>query len=208
MNRNIILARIGKLAKAVAATVAEIQALAVIVLLHAVRHGDVTLADELMSACGKGMRRSALEAWFVNNGPFVVVEGKFGLNKELAKKMRAQSDEAITESLASLKWEEAKKAKAVVTKLDCAAEIDRALAKLSKAVEGADESVNVVHGELLALIVQTAAQWNARRILASVPLMDEAEQRATLGYRTAAPAAPVQQTAPELLHLLQGHFRP
>lgn len=52
----------------------RIHVAALSVASHAHEHGDVTLAQKLVEALGKGMRRNALLAWLVKFGPFAPSE--------------------------------------------------------------------------------------------------------------------------------------
>lgn len=64
-----------------------IQEVAVSIIGHAFEHGDVTLADNLLDACGKSVDRQALVAYLEDHGPFMwsKKEMKFALNKTFRK---------------------------------------------------------------------------------------------------------------------------
>lgn len=86
-----------------------VSATAASVVMHAVMHGDVTLADRfceglVMSLGGqlKGksktmIRTNELRAWFVKSGPFTFNQeaGTFGLSKDRRIKLKAEMDKSV-----------------------------------------------------------------------------------------------------------------
>ena len=48
----------------------DLHSVAVSTLDHAIKHGDITLANKLITAMGKSQRVNALRDWFINFGPF------------------------------------------------------------------------------------------------------------------------------------------
>lgn len=204
MDRKQIVSRIAKLAKTVAATVAEIQALAIEVLMHAVTHGDVTLADSLLEACGKGIRRQSLLTWLEVNGPFVfdTKSGKFTLHKERAKVLRGIPDADLREQIGAHKWEEAKPEPKLVSSVDAAAELDKLFRKFDKLF--ADNTVEVKNRELMQLVQSTAEIWHAKRVLMQAGMIeDPAELRAAANAATMHTGVGPVVTPASLMHMLQ-----
>lgn len=48
----------------------DLHTVAVSTLDHAIKHGDITLANKLIAALGKSQRVNALRDWYINFGPF------------------------------------------------------------------------------------------------------------------------------------------
>ena len=96
-----LMAAIGKIAKTAAKLTKDVQAVAVECALHAVDHGNVTPANELVESLGKGMRRASLRAWFETNTPMFIPKGKdkFGFDGQRAKEMKAEDRAALRERL-------------------------------------------------------------------------------------------------------------
>lgn len=203
MTRNEILKKIGALAKRIASTVAEIQSIAVSIVLHAVQHGDVTLADELLAACGKGIRRASLTAWFELNGPFILVNGKFLLNKERRAKMTKIPAEELAAKLAAILWQDAKPEPKLESVLDCAEQIEKFLARVAKNVKDAPEEVTVKNRELLELLVQTKQLWHAKQIMAAArPVEGNAAKRAMDDATRHTGETPITTPA-SMMHMIQ-----
>ncbi len=76
MEKAQVLKNIGSIGRASAKLTKDIQATAVGCVEHAVKHGDVTLADQLVDALGKGLRKASLRAWFEKNAPMFIAKGK------------------------------------------------------------------------------------------------------------------------------------
>lgn len=179
MEKRVIQQTIGRIGKALVKLVADIQAVAIEIVLHAVAHGDVTLADELIAAVGKGVRRNSLAAWFELNGPFVLKDGKFGLNKDKAKTMRATPEAQLREQLLSRKWEEAKPEPKLVSVFDCTQELDRFFARIDKlAAEG---KVELKNKATLDAIRKQAAKIHAIETLKGMKALEDEEMRAMYG---------------------------
>lgn len=166
MDKTQILKNIGAIGRAAKALTGKVQETAVACAIHAVRHGDVTLADQLVEALGKGMRRASLRAWFERNGPFILPKGKttFAFDSDRAKELRKQSDEDLTESLMALPWEEAKPEEPVVSVFDVEQAFDKFLKRLEKQVSEAE--ITVKNRELLELVGQQVARYHAEKVLA------------------------------------------
>lgn len=182
-----ILKKITAVGKAVSKVVGMIQETAVDCVLHAVEHGDVTLADKLMEACGKGVRRQSLSGWFEKNGPMYLPRGAkvFALDKERAKAMRKEDQAELREALMALPWQEAVKEPEVVSILDVGAEFDKFLKRLQK--QASEVGMNVKHRELLTLVARDVARYQAEQILA-----DDGEDDAVT--TTVGKSAPEERT--------------
>lgn len=57
----------------------RIQVAALSVASHAQKHGDITLAEKLVDALGKGHRKTALVDWLIAFGPFAIAPDESGL---------------------------------------------------------------------------------------------------------------------------------
>ena len=160
-----ILKNIGVIGRASKKLTDQVQDTAISCAVHAVRHGDVTLADQLVDALGKGLRRASLRAWFERQGPFKVQKGKdvFSFNGDKAKTLRDLNDEELVEVLNALRWEEAKAEEPVVSVIDVEESFDKFMNRLMKQVKEAD--CEVKNAELLQALNQAASKWHAERVL-------------------------------------------
>lgn len=167
-----LMAAIGKIAKTAAKLTKDVQTVAVECALHAVDHGNVTPANELVESLGKGMRRASLRAWFETNTPMFIPKGKdkFGFDSERAKAMRAEDRAALRERLMALAWEDAKPEEKTVSVFD----VSDAFDKFIKRVEGMvkDANVSVRNRELLDLLNQQASIYHAEQVMRSVKVLD------------------------------------
>lgn len=118
MDAKAIKAKIASISKRSNTLKSDIDHVARCTLLHAVVHGDVTLADDLTKAMGDGWRLNALRAWFGAMGPFgwaakdkaTKRDAHFTLNKDKRNAMLAEykaDDKAFIAKLSGLKsyWE-------------------------------------------------------------------------------------------------------
>jgi hypothetical protein len=125
---------------------ADIQALSVQIVLHAYIHGDVTLADKLMTAI-RALDRTAWARWMTHNGPFILdkTTGNFKLNKERRKLFASNTEEEIVGELelAGNWWDSTPSAKSVARALDVASRILSVANSINKARdEGTDIKVD------------------------------------------------------------------
>lgn len=130
--------QIGSVGKAGARLVAAIQTVAVQVLAHAVKHGDVTLARELVAAV-PGKFRASLVAWMEVNGPFAFDKETKTLNfykdcKALAEAgIRAGAGEVSQEYVDALpRWEAARKDPPIVSEYDMSEECSKFFGRMRK----------------------------------------------------------------------------
>lgn len=160
-NSTIIIKKIGNIAKAAQKVTNAIQDVAVECAIHAVRHGDVTLANRLIDAIGKGMRKASLRAWFEVNTCMYLPSGKTELayDAQRAKAMGKESDEELTERLSAIKWEEAKAEEAAVSVLDVGEAFDKFMKRMEKMSNEA--GIEVRHAELLAKLKAECAAYHA-----------------------------------------------
>lgn len=202
MNTKELLSKIGALAKRVVALVAEIQILAIECVIHAVRHGDVTPATQLVEACGKGIRRQSLVTWFERVGPFEWHETRFKLDSARAKKMGQTDEASLRERLSALKWEEAKPEPKIVSVLDCGEAIDKFFRSLHKQIkEGKMEVRNLA---LLNAVEGAAQLWHARRIIEAhkAALMKNTPDDEQVDEQVGAPATSAETPASSRLHMI------
>jgi hypothetical protein len=157
-----ILKQIGAIGKAAVRVTAAIQNCAVQCAIHAVRHGDVTLADELVEALGKGMRKASLRAWFETQTPMIIAKGKdkFSLDKERAKELRERDDEALVKLFNTVAWEEAKPEEKVVSVIDVAESFDKFMARIDKMVK--ESGVTVKHRDMLDALRGLSAEYHSK----------------------------------------------
>lgn len=165
---------IGRIGKAAAKLTADIQLCAVECGMHAIEHGDVTLADRLVDAVGKGVRRASLRAWFECNTPMYLPKGKdkFAFDAERVKAMRADTA-THREEITARPWEEAKPEEAVISVLDVGEAFDKFIKRLHKS---ADEPNMTVKGrDLLDTIEAAARDWHAEQLVKSIKQLSPAE---------------------------------
>lgn len=162
-----LMAAIGKIGKASAKLTRDVQTVAVECAIHAVEHGNVTPANELVESLGKGLRRASLRAWFETNTPMFIPKGKdkFGFDAQRAKDMKADIP-ALRERLAALPWEEAKPEEKVVSVFDVSEAFDKFMKRVESMAK--DANVTVRNRELLELLNQQVSIYHAERVLASV----------------------------------------
>lgn len=78
-------------------------------IAHAVKHGDSTLADRLVEACGETVRKNALRSWLMANGPFSWdKEAKRFVKSEkkhdkLAAELKAEGESEFIQRIAAIK---------------------------------------------------------------------------------------------------------
>jgi hypothetical protein len=178
---------IGSIGRASTKLTKDIQLAAVSVVMHAVQHGDVTLADNLLDACGKGIRRDALRAWFEKNGGMIVntATKKLGLNKETVKGLRAKPAQDLIEELAGIPWDDAKREPEVVSVIDIDEQFDKFMARMGKMVK--DASITVKNKELLERLSTLSATYHAEQVMCQrSPEAAEAVEKAEAAAEAAA----------------------
>jgi hypothetical protein len=167
-NTTEILKKIGAIGKHAKKLTSDIQDAATDCAIHAVQHGDVTLADQLVDALGKGLRKASLRAWFERNAPMYLPKGKdkFAYDAERAKAMKAIPEAELRESLMALPWEEAKPEEPVVSVFDVSEAVDKFIKRLEKQV--AEANVTIKNRKLLEEIAHAASVYHAEQVLGQV----------------------------------------
>lgn len=165
MSKDAILKKIGAIGRKAKTLTSDIQDCAVDCALHAIQHGDVTLADQLVDALGKGLRRASLRAWFERNGPMYLPKGKdkFAFDAERAKAMRKTPEAEQREALMALPWEEAKPEEPVVSVFDVSEAVGKFIKRLEKQVSEAN--VTIKNRKLLEEIAHAASVYHAEQVL-------------------------------------------
>lgn len=165
MSKEIILKKIGAIGKAAAKLTRDVQACATDCAWHAVEHGDVTLADQLIDALGKQGRKASLRAWFEKHTPMYLPKGKdkFAFDKERAKKFKAEGEEAYRASLADKPWEDAKPEAPVVSVFDVSDAADKFMKRIESMAK--DATITLRNRELMELLGETIAHYHADQAL-------------------------------------------
>lgn len=165
MEKAQILKNIGSIGKAAKKLTADIQATAVGCALHALKHGDVTLADQLVDALGKGMRRASLRAWFEINTPMFIAKGKdkFSLDTVRAKTLRGMDAKELEDMLMAIAWEEAKPEGKVVSVFDVSEAFDKFMKRVESMAK--DGEVQVRNRELMEMLMQASADYHSAKAM-------------------------------------------
>lgn len=167
MEKTQIIKAIGAIGKASAKLTKDVQLCAVECVIHAVLHGDVTLADQLVDALGKQGRRASLRAWFELNGCMFIAKGKQTFSYDKLHKLGKQDTPELREKLMAKPWEDAKPEAPAVSVLEISAKFDKFLDALTKQATDAMQAGIPVHGKaLLDHMVKAAAEFHARAVLA------------------------------------------
>lgn len=121
--------------------VADLQVLAVSIIGHACEHGDVTLADRLLTAMGRGLDRQAMVLYLENFGPFRfdAKSGHFEHSKKKAKELTF--DEAWLMDEAPQWHEFAKAKKALSSSFDLEQKVTSLLKSMQSALESGEKEV-------------------------------------------------------------------
>ena len=165
-------ADLSKLIKSVKGAVttlnAKIQMAAVNCVVHAIEHGDVRSATQLVEAMGKGMRRQSMVTWLELNGPFAWTEGK-----EFKLFNRERFNESFdAEQLMGISWLEAKPEPKLVTNVDVVESVSKLLARLQLMV---DKTPDVVENKsLIVELNKTLARFTAAQADEGLPRVQAA----------------------------------
>ena len=149
MEKAQVLKNIGLIGRKSTSLTKDIQITAVGCVEHAVKHGDVTLADQLVDALGKGMRKASLRAWFERNAPMFIAKGKDKFSFDPTRKGVWDDEREV--ALLALPWEEAKPEEKVVSIFDVSESFD----KFMKRVEAMskDAEVTLRNREMIDFLV-------------------------------------------------------
>ena len=166
MKKELILKAIGSIGKASAKLTKDVQLCAVECVIHAVLHGDVTLADQLVDALGKQGRKSSLRAWFEINGCMFIAKGAKTFSYAKYHKLGKADTPELREQLMAKPWEDAIPEPAAVSVLEIGAKFDKFLDGLTKQATEASQAGIPVHGKaFLDFMVKQAREFHAREIL-------------------------------------------
>lgn len=161
MDKAQILKSIGSIGRASAKLTKDIQATAVGCIEHAVKHGDVTLADQLVDALGKGMRKASLRAWFETNGPMFIAKGK---DKFSFDSIRKGTWDGFREAeLLAKPWEEAKPEEKAISVFDVSEAFDKFMKRVESMAK--DGEVQVRNRELMDLLIQASTDFHSDKAL-------------------------------------------
>lgn len=156
---------IGSIGRASAKLTKDIQLAAVSCVFHALEHGDVTLADSLVDAAGKGLRRDSLRAWFEKNGAMVVSTQtkKFVLDKAKRDTLKAIDKAELAETLTSLPWDDAKREAPVVSVVDVSEAFDKFMQRLTKLSK--EGEVTLKHRDLMDKLNTLQAIYHNEQVM-------------------------------------------
>jgi len=156
MEKAQVLKNIGSIGRASAKLTKDIQATAVGCVEHAVKHGDVTLADQLVDAIGKGLRKASLRAWFEKNAPMFIAKGKDKFSFDPTRKGEWNQDREDT--LMALPWEEAKPEEKVVSIFDVSESFDKFMKRVESMSK--DAQVTLRNREMIDFLVHASATYH------------------------------------------------
>jgi hypothetical protein len=156
MEKAQVLKNIGSIGRASAKLTKDIQATAVGCVEHAVNHGDVTLADQLVDALGKGLRKASLRAWFEKNAPMFIAKGKDKFSFDPTRK--GVWDAEREASLLALPWEEAKPEEKVVSIFDVSESFDKFMKRVESMSK--DAEVTLRNREMIDFLVHASATYH------------------------------------------------
>lgn len=178
-NKTTILKAIGAIGRTTAKLTKDVQACAVDCVMHAVLHGDVTLADHLVDALGKQGRKASLRAWFEINGCMFIAKGSKTFSYDKYHKLGKADTPELREALMAKPWEDAVPEPQAVSVLEISAKVDKFLDNLTKQANEASTAGVPVHGKaLLDYMVKAAAEFHARQVLSETyDLVEEGEAK-------------------------------
>ena len=156
MEKAQVLKNIGSIGRASAKLTKDIQATAVGCVEHAVKHGDVTLADQLVDAIGKGLRKASLRAWFEKNAPMFIAKGKDKFSFDPTRK--GTWDQEREDTLLALPWEEAKPEEKIVSIFDVSESFDKFMKRVESMSK--DAQVTLRNREMIDFLVHASATYH------------------------------------------------
>lgn len=156
MEKAQVLKNIGSIGRASAKLTKDIQATAVGCVEHAVKHGDVTLADQLVDALGKGLRKASLRAWFEKNAPMFIAKGKDKFSFDPTRKGTWDQDREDT--LLATPWEEAKPEEKIVSIFDVSESFDKFMKRVESMSK--DSEVTMRNREMIDFLVHASATYH------------------------------------------------
>jgi len=156
MEKAQVLKNIGSIGRASKKLTTDIQNTAVGCVEHAVKHGDVTLADQLVDALGKGMRKASLRAWFEKNAPMFIAKGKDKFSFDPTRKGEWNQDREDT--LLATPWEEAKPEEKIVSIFDVSESFDKFMKRVESMSK--DAQVTLRNREMIDFLVHASATYH------------------------------------------------
>jgi len=156
MEKAQVLKNIGSIGRASAKLTKDIQATAVGCVEHAVKHGDVTLADQLVDALGKGLRKASLRAWFEKNAPMFIAKGKDKFSFDPTRKGTWDQDREDT--LLATPWEEAKPEEKIVSVFDVSESFDKFMKRVESMSK--DAEITLRNREMIDFLVHASATYH------------------------------------------------
>ena len=156
MEKAQVLKNIGSIGRASAKLTKDIQATAVGCVEHAVKHGDVTLADQLVDALGKGLRKASLRAWFEKNAPMFIAKGKDKFSFDPTRK--GEWNQEREDTLLALPWEEAKPEEKIVSIFDVSESFDKFMKRVDSMSK--DAEVTLRNREMIDFLVHASATYH------------------------------------------------
>lgn len=182
MEANQIKKMIGTIGKGAAKLAAQVQLCAIECLIHAVNHGDITLAQHLIEALGKGGRKATLFAWFELYGPFVVSQGKLTYRKEPLEALKNEGDAAIRARLKDVLWTEAKAEAKAVSVVDVNVEFDKFMKRIHKiATEG---TIELKNKGMLEALESFSNHYQNEQAIKAISALEPEELARVYGLRT------------------------
>ena len=156
MEKAQVLKNIGSIGRASAKLTKDIQATAVGCVEHAVKHGDVTLADQLVDALGKGLRKASLRAWFEKNAPMFIAKGKDKFSFDPTRK--GEWNQEREDTLLATPWEEAKPEEKIVSIFDVSESFDKFMKRVESMSK--DAQVTLRNREMIDFLVHASATYH------------------------------------------------
>ena len=156
MEKAQVLKNIGSIGRASAKLTKDIQTTAVGCVEHAVNHGDVTLADQLVEALGKGLRKASLRAWFEKNAPMFIAKGKDKFSFDPTRK--GTWDQEREDTLLASPWEEAKPEEKIVSVFDVSESFDKFMKRVESMSK--DAEVTLRNREMIDFLVHASATYH------------------------------------------------
>lgn len=176
MKKELIQKAIGAIGRTTAKLTVDVQHCAVECVVHAVLHGDVTLADSLVDALGKQGRKASLRAWFEINGCMFIAKGAKTFSYNKFHKLGKEDTPELREALMAKPWEDAIPEPQAVSVLEIGAKFDKFMDTLTKQANDVATAGGAVHGKaLLEHMVRAAAEFHAREVLSERYDIVEAE---------------------------------
>lgn len=172
--------QIGSVGRAGMRLIAAIQTVATQVIAHAVKHGDITLANSLLDATSKH-QRATLVAFLETYGPFQYVKSdkafKHHKHGASAPHMGGDLPQEYVDALP--KWDSMVKAPEPKSVFDVSEECDKFITRMRKVAADADNTVK--NQQLLEQLMATYNRYQAAQYLDETNLSPEMDARTPEG---------------------------